>query len=60
MVGSQTDKQGQNEVFAQPLVGYRKGERFFTEGENKSEIKGQIRVVLRQVSLALSTVNKNN
>jgi len=49
-----------NEVFAQPLVGYRKCGKSFTEGENKREIKGQIRVVpvLRPVSLAFSTVRK--
>ena len=44
---------GQNEMFAQPLVGCRKSGRSFTEGENKREIKGQIRV-----SLVLFTVKK--
>ena len=34
----------ENEVSAQPLVGYRKPGKSFTEGENKREIKGQIRV----------------
>jgi len=51
---------GRNEAFAQPFVGYRKRGKSFTEGENKREIKGQIRVVLRPVSLVLFTVKKKN
>jgi len=39
---------GRNEVFAQPLTRYRKSGKSFTEGENKREIKGQIRVVWSQ------------
>ena len=42
---------GRNEVFGQPLVRYRKCGKSFMEGENKREIKGQIRVVLRPISL---------
>ena len=38
-----------NEVFAQPLVGYRKCGKSFTEGEKKREMKGQITAVLRPV-----------
>jgi len=49
----------QNEVFAQPLDRYGYCGKNFTERENKREIKGQMRVVLRPVSLALFTVEKN-
>jgi len=40
-----------NEEFTQPVIGYRKWEKSFTKGESEREIKGQIRVVLRPVSL---------
>ena len=51
---------GRNEVFGQPLVRYRKCGKSFMEGENKREIKGQIRVVLRLVSFVLFSVKKRN
>ena len=49
-----------NRVFEQRLVRYKKCGKSFTEGGNKREIKGQIRVVLRLVSLVLFTVEKKN
>ena len=49
-----------NGVFAQPLIGYRKCGKSITEGGSKREIGGQIRVVLRPVSLVLFTVKKKN
>ena len=47
---------GRNEVFTQPFVEFRKCRKSFTEGENKREIKSQIRVVLRLISLVLFAV----
>jgi len=47
---------GQNEVFTRLLIGYRKCGKSFAEGGNKRAVKGQIRVVLRPVSLGSFTV----
>jgi len=49
---------GWNEVFASRLMGTDGEERTFTERENKREIKGQITVVSRTVSLTLCIVQK--
>jgi len=51
---------GQNEEFVWPLIGYRKCGKSFTEGENEREIKSQISVVLRPVSLRFVAVKKKN
>ena len=49
-------------MFAQPLVGYstESARRALPKCENKREIKGQIRVVLRLVSFVLFSVKKRN
>ena len=39
---------GRNEEFTELLIGHRKCEKSFTEGQNEGEIKGQIRVVLNR------------
>jgi len=46
----------QNEVFARPLDGYGKRGKSFAECEDKREIDGQIRVVLRLFLLTLFAV----
>ena len=53
---------GRNEVLAQPLVGYstESARRALPKCENKREIKGEIRAVLRLVSFVLFTVKKKN
>ena len=49
---------GWNELFAHPLIEYRKRGKSFTEGENRREVKCQVRVVLRLVVLVLFIVKK--
>ena len=51
---------GPNEEFTRPLIEYRKCGKSFAEGENAREIRDQIRVVPRRVSLHLFIVEGEN